>query len=269
MRGEFLDLSGARLYYYAAGTRGAGDPAVFIHGFPTSSHLWSEVIPLVPPGHRVVVIDLLGFGRSDRPGSHGVSAQAHAGRVVAMLDELRIKRACLVGHGLGGGITQLIATQFASRVSHLCLVDSVGLDHWPSVTTPSARACKPFARFLPPPLMTRLLRAEVVRGYVDPARASRSIDLYLRPFDGPEGRNAAAAHIKQLASTDAPQLKAIDTPTEIICGTQDRTIPFSVSQGLKEAIPNSTLSIIQGAGHFTPEESPQQVANAIERLLRR
>ena len=50
MRGEFLDLSGARLYYYAAGTRGVGVPVVFVHGFPTSSHLWSEVVPLMPNG---------------------------------------------------------------------------------------------------------------------------------------------------------------------------------------------------------------------------
>src|SRR6476619_6272310 len=82
VRGEFLDLSGARLYYYAAGTRGAGVPAVFIHGFPTSSHLWNDVIPLIPPGHRLVVLDLLGYGRSDRPGARRVDAQAHAERVV-------------------------------------------------------------------------------------------------------------------------------------------------------------------------------------------
>jgi pimeloyl-ACP methyl ester carboxylesterase len=133
VRGEFLDLSGARLYYYAAGTRGAGVPAVFIHGFPTSSHLWNEVIPLIPPGHRLVVLDLLGYGRSDRPGPRRVDAQAHAERVVEVLDELRISRACIVGHGMGGGVAQLIATQFATRVSHLCLVNSVGFDRWPSV----------------------------------------------------------------------------------------------------------------------------------------
>ncbi len=64
MRGEFLDLSGARLYYYAAGTRGAGVPVVFLHGFATSGHLWADVVPLMPAGHRLVVLDLLGYGRS-------------------------------------------------------------------------------------------------------------------------------------------------------------------------------------------------------------
>ena len=273
MRGEFLDLSGARLYYYAAGTRGAGVPAVFIHGFPTSSHLWNEVIPLIPPGHRLVVLDLLGYGRSDRPGSRRVDAQAHAERVVEVLDELRINRACIVGHGMGGGIAQLIATQFATRVSHLCLVDSVGLDRWPSVATRAARVTAVAARFLPPGMMTRVLRADVVRGYGDPERANRSIDLYLRPFDGPDGRDAAAAHIKGLPGIDtsalAARLSAIAAPTAIVCGQQDRAIPLSVARRLHESIPASTLDVIAGARHFTPEEAPQQVADAIERLLRR
>src|SRR5579872_3541102 len=109
MRGEFLDLSGARIYYYAAGTRGAGEPVVFLHGFPTSGHLWAEVVPLMPAGHRVVVIDLLGYGRSDRPLDRAVDVAGHAGRVIELLDELRIDSACIVGHGIGGGIAQALA----------------------------------------------------------------------------------------------------------------------------------------------------------------
>src|SRR5690348_870952 len=130
MRGEFLDLSGARLYYYAAGTRGVGIPVLFIHGFPTSGHLWSEVVPLMPRGHRIVVLDLLGYGRSDRPLKRAVDVRAHAERVVAFLDELRIQRACVVGHGVGGGIAQSLAIRHPARVSHLCLIDSVAFDRW-------------------------------------------------------------------------------------------------------------------------------------------
>ncbi|HUF30679.1 MAG TPA: alpha/beta fold hydrolase, partial [Gemmatimonadaceae bacterium] len=103
MRGEFLDLDGARLYYYAAGVRGEGEPIVFLHGFPTSSHLWRDVVPLVPPGHRVVVVDLLGFGRSDLPTGRDVSLGGHAQRVLQLLDQLRIERATIVGHDTGGG----------------------------------------------------------------------------------------------------------------------------------------------------------------------
>ena len=45
MRGEFVEVDGARLYYYAAGSRGKGDPLLLLHGFPASSHLWREVVP--------------------------------------------------------------------------------------------------------------------------------------------------------------------------------------------------------------------------------
>jgi pimeloyl-ACP methyl ester carboxylesterase len=64
-------------------------------------------------------------------------------------------------------------------------------------------------------------------------------------------------------------LSSISAPTAIVCGQQDRAIPFSVTQGLHEAIRTSTLNVIAGARHFTPEEAPQQVAEAIDRVLRR
>ena len=81
MRGEFVDIGGARLYYYAVGTRGAGEPIVLLHGFPTSSHIWSRVAPLLPNGHRVVVLDLLGYGRSDRPSGRPLGPRGRQHRV--------------------------------------------------------------------------------------------------------------------------------------------------------------------------------------------
>jgi len=121
MRGEFIDVNGARLYYYAAGSRGVGEPVVFLHGFPTSSHLWTEVVPLVPKGHRVVVVDLLGYGRSDRPAGRDVSVRGHADRIIGLLDALAINYACIVGHDVGGGIAQTMAVRWPTRVSRLML----------------------------------------------------------------------------------------------------------------------------------------------------
>ena len=67
MRGEFVDVGEKRLYYYAAGSRGAGDPVVLLHGFPTSSRLWHALVPDFAPGHRLVIVDLPGFGRRFAP----------------------------------------------------------------------------------------------------------------------------------------------------------------------------------------------------------
>src|SRR5512133_480020 len=272
VRGEFLDLSGARLYYYAAGTRGAGVPVVFIHGFPTSSHLWGDVIPHIPAGHRIVVLDLLGFGRSDRPLTRAVDAQAHAARTVELLDELRINRACIVGHGMGGGIAQILGERYSARVSHLCLVDSVGLDVWPAFTGTLARALTPIARAVPPRALLGAVRADVLRAYSDRERAHHSIDLYLRPFDSAEGRDALVAHVRAVPRRDpavAKELAAIGAPTAIVGGENDRVTPLSIGKGLQQAIPGSTLDVIPGARHFTPEEAPRRIADAIQKLLSR
>src|ERR1700722_18230283 len=108
MRGAFVDRGVTRLYYYAAGTRGAGEPVIFLHGFPASSHLWHGVVREMPEGHRVVVVDLLGFGRSDQPELASLTAPAHADRVRLLMDDLGIEAACVVGHGMGGAIAQAL-----------------------------------------------------------------------------------------------------------------------------------------------------------------
>lgn len=273
MRGEFLDLSGARIYYYAAGTRGAGEPVVFLHGFPTSSHLWAEVVPLMPPGHRVVVIDLLGYGRSDRPLDRAVDVAGHAGRAVELLDELRIERACIVGHGIGGGIAQALAVRYSDRVARLCLIDSVAFDEWPTFAARLARATLPLTRFLPPEVFSAILRRDLAGGYRNPSRVAHSIDQYLRPFVSPEGRDALVAHIRALVSGEttelAKNLGTIRVPTAIMWGQYDRALPLSVAYRLQHAIHGATLDVITEACHFVPEEAPRQVADGIAGLLSR
>ena len=272
MRGEFIDLAGARLYYYAAGTRGAGDPVVFIHGFPTSSHLWADVVPLMPAGHRLVVLDLLGFGRSDRPLGRDLSLRGHAERVLGLMDALGINRACVVGHDVGGGVAQVLATRWPQRVSHLCLVDSIAFDAWPAREVKLARAMLPLTRHLPPAWLLSIVRRDLCRGYMNEERCAGSVDRYVKPFLGPDGRDAFVAHVNALdpAETVAlePRLGGIVCPTAILWGEHDPFLPASVARRLHAAIPGSTLAVLPGIRHFVPEEAPEKVAEAVEKLIR-
>jgi pimeloyl-ACP methyl ester carboxylesterase len=273
MRGEFLDVNGVRLYYYAAGSRGAGEPIVLIHGFPTSGHLWSAVVPLLPAGHRVVVLDLLGFGRSDPARANGAGLRAHADRLVAILDLLGINFACLVGHDIGGGIAQSVAVRFPHRVSRLCLVNSVAFDRWPPRSVKIARAMLPLTRHLPPSWILSVVRADLLRGYTDHEKGSHDIDLYLRPFGDSDGRDALMTHLDALDAAETvaltPRLGAIVSPTAIIWGKDDPFLDVSTAERLRVAIPRSTLEVIPDGRHFTPVESAHRVADAISALLAR
>ena len=273
MRGEFVDVGGVRLYYYAAGTRGVGEPVVFLHGFPTSGHLWSDVVPLVPVGHRVVVVDMLGYGRSDRPLGRPVGIRAHADRVIELMDVLGINYACVVGHDIGGGIAQWLAVRHPQRVSRLCLVDSVAFAGWPTRDVKLARAMLPLTRHLPATWLLSILRTDLLRGYQDHDRGLRSIEQYVRPFASTEGRDAFMEHLLALDSADtvavAARLKEIVAPTAIVWGRHDRFLPPAIGKRLQEAIPGATLEVVPSASHFSPEDAPAKIGDAIAGLLAR
>lgn len=271
MRGEFLDLDGHRLYYYAAGTRGAGEPVLFLHGFPSSSRLWGSVVRAMPGGHRLIVLDQLGYGRSDPPDDAPVSVSAHARRALAVLDALNVPQACVVGHDLGGAVGQWLALNAPQRVSRLALINSVGLDAWPRWRTRVARSLAAVARLLPAPLVAGEAYAALVSGFADREEGRHDLDAFLRPFAQPSGRGALLAHLEAQRSheTAAMALGTLRVPTAIVHGARDPFVPVSLSRRLHAAIPGATLDVIDGARHFTPLDVPDQVAGVVGALLQR
>jgi pimeloyl-ACP methyl ester carboxylesterase len=273
MRGEFIDVGDRRLYYYAAGSRGAGNPILLLHGFPTSGHLWSEVVHLLPKGHRVVVLDLLGYGRSDGPGTADLSLHAHAGRVVGFMDALRITQAIVVGHHLGGGVAQALATQWPDRCSHLGLLHSIGFDVTLTGTLALLRAFRPLSGLLPGAALFRIVHRELERWYADPGRGRHSVDQYLRAFLQPGGHRAFLRHVGAFreaeGATLAAALGAIRIPVAILAGRADRVVPSSVAIRLQKTVSGATLDFIEDGRHFSPEEAPERVADVIADLIAR
>jgi 2-hydroxymuconate-semialdehyde hydrolase len=274
MRGEFVDVGAARLYYYAAGTRGAGDPLILMHGLFTSSHLWAGVVACLPLGHRTVILDHLGHGRSDPPPRGAdLGIAGHAARTVALLDALGVRRACLVGHGLGAEVAQLVAIRHPDRVTRLALINGAALGGERAVATRLLRALIPSAGALPGPLLLGALRRRLASGYVDGARATRAIEHYIRPFSTAPGREVIVAQLKALAEEDdaalAEGLEQIGVPTVVATGDNDPIATPTIAEALAARIPGATMESIGPVGHYAPDESPENTMRAIRRLLER
>lgn len=267
-----MDVGGRRLYYYAAGTRGDGVPVILLHGFPTSSRLWHAVVRDFPPGHRLVVCDLPGYGRSEA-GPEDLDCAALADAVMGLLDDLRIARACLVGHGIGGGIAQTVAVRAPARVSHLALVDSAAFGAAPRHMARLARAFLPVARRLPPGLLAGLVQGSVRSGFGDPERSRLTLDTCLHAFTTAAGRDQLARHLRMLGRCDTgaitPRLAALAIPTAIIWGADDPFYPVALAHRLRAALPHATLDVVPGARHFLPEDAPERVLASIGALLQR
>lgn len=271
-----MDVGGTRLYYYAAGTRGGGDPVLFLHGFPGSSHGWRLMTPLMPEGRRLVIVDLMGCGRSDGParslGPDGTVA-AHAGLIRRLMDDLQLTRAAIVGHGLGALIAQSIALDDPGSVSALCLMSCAAFDAGPGRLARLARLSRPFSGALSPSLIAGLVHGSAIRGYADRDEGRRSLDLSLRVYPTRLGNAALFSHLGAMRDPGVSALSArlgeLDLPVSIIWGEDDPFLARAIGERLRATIRGATLDVIPGAMHFVAEDAPEQCARAVTKLLNR
>src|SRR5438093_6192078 len=118
----FVTVYGAKIHYAEAGN---GNPVILIHGLADDATVWDSVIPALSARFRVIALDQIGFGRSDKPLlSYRVSTFVDF--LDGFLNELKIERASLVGNSFGGWIAAAFTLAHPERVEHLVLCDAAG-----------------------------------------------------------------------------------------------------------------------------------------------
>jgi pimeloyl-ACP methyl ester carboxylesterase len=261
-------VDGVRLAYR---DRGTGDPVVFVHGTPSSSHEWRDVVPHVEAaGYRVITYDLLGYGQSERPLDRDTSVGAQTELLVGLLDALGIGSAALVTHDIGGAVGQRMAVLHPERVRRLLLADSVSFDSWPSETWQKiiAEGLDDLAR-LPADEFTDVLTRQLAMTVADEERMSGdALAAFLAPHRTAVGRASFAVH--QVAHYDpryteeiSDRLGGITVPVRLLWGQEDRWQPTCWAERLAAAIPHAELVVVPGAGHFVMEDDPERVTREV------
>lgn len=255
-----------------------GPPVVLIHGTPSSSVIWREVVAqLAAAGHHVLVFDLLGYGASERPADAGVdtSVSAQVDVVRAVLDTHGVESAHVVAHDLGGGIAQRLGILHADRMRSLVLIDSVSFDSWPSERTQQQMRAGLEALIAAPPDDHRAhVREWLLSAVVDDAAlVDGALNHYLDIVSGPVGQASFYQH--QVAHYDprhtaeltdrVPELGRL--PVHLIWGERDSWQRIEWAHRLRDAIPGATLHVVADAGHFVLEEAPDAVATELLRFL--
>lgn len=288
MRGEFVDLGGVRLYCYAFGHRGAGHPIVLVHGAFTSSHLWQDVLPRLPQGHRVLVLDLLGHGRSDPPGvGPGASAMtvaAHAARLDQLLDVMGVQEVMLVGHGMGAAVAARVAHERPARVAHLMLMNPALLAPRDDEAPHNRRvrrvaALVPLWRRLSPTWLASALHHALLPGFAHRDVGARSLDVYLKPVRQRDGRDAVCAQLVALRHSRGDTVGALGPgallcPTALVLGADDPFLGGARADRLETALraaASGQLSVhtLPGVAHMAPEEAPDRLGTLVGELLTR
>jgi pimeloyl-ACP methyl ester carboxylesterase len=284
MRGEFVDLHGVRLYCYAFGQRGSGQPIVLVHGGFTSSSLWQDLLPRLPKGHRVLVLDLLGHGRSDPAGTARMTAAAHAERVRQLLDVMGMRELLLVGHGLGTAVAARVAHAERTRVTRLMLVNPAMLSAGSRGRISNGRlrrvaALVPLWQRLDPAWLASALHHALLPCFAHRDVGARALDVYLKPFRRPEGRDSACAQLRALRESDADaaevlQAGGLPCPTSLVLGSDDPYLDSARAEALTDTLRRATddrLSVHQlpGVRHMAPGEAPDRLGTLVGELLAR
>jgi pimeloyl-ACP methyl ester carboxylesterase len=261
--GSEVELTSGVATYTEAG---AGDPVILLHGvaYTSGGHDWFLAVDELARSHRVLALDLLGWGRGDRL-EHPYSFARLVDFVREFQDALGLGRTSVVGHSMGGWLASLLAYESPQRVDRLVLVGSGGT---------AQRTLHSMAAFEPPALSdvvaslqakNRRLSAEVVAGWaryaygnVQRPDALPSYRALLSHMNEPENRSSYNTRRR---------LPLIAAPTLIMWGDDDQVNDVEMARLSAKLVPGAELEIIPGAGHFLPIEKPERFASRVAAFL--
>ena len=274
---SYAAVNGKQMAYHDSGS---GDPVVFLHGNPTSSYLWRNIVPHVRPHARVVAPDLIGQGDSDKLDDTGPDSYRfveHREYLDGLLDQLDLGDSItFVIHDWGSALGFDWANRHRNRVAGLCYMEAIvrpmSWAEWPEA------AAGIFQGFRSPAgeemVITKNLFVEaVLPGSIQRKLSDEEMNEYRRPFVEPEHRRPTLTWPRQipiegepadvtqivtdygewLAGSDVPKLLVNADPGAILTGPQ---LEYC------RTWPNQTEVTVAG-NHFCQEDSPDEIGQAI------
>ena len=272
---RLLDVEGVPTYAVDAGE---GPPVLLIHGYGDSADGWRRVVPGLLGRHRVVAIDVPPFGRSGDPDVPRL-IDFYADFFPALLDELEIDRATVIGHSLGGAIALHLTLGHPERVERLGLVAPAGLGKsppwWWHAIAGYGRAWKTLLS-IPSPLtpvlirqgMTRFLDSRLVH---DPRQMRETIDHLVSMHSAPRdfdrllaaGRCCLDSYTGNLLEDSA----AIRIPLFMVWGRRDGLVPAEHAASFAELHPNAQVHVFDDCGHYPQIELPARFNRLLHRWM--
>jgi pimeloyl-ACP methyl ester carboxylesterase len=244
-------------------------PLVLLHGIGADRGEWALTLPLFARARRVLAMDLLGHGRSDKPAGEGVEYRIRllANAVVDAIEALpdRPERVDLLGHSLGGAVALDLVRRFPRLVRRLVLVDAAGQPVEETIDVLAASLA-----FVPGSFgdARRLLATSVNSRLLGHPLVALAAVLY-------KGRRKNRPQLMKLVASMAAgedalkprDLSRISNETLVLWGDRDRIFPLAAGRRLARGLPNARLEILPRCGHVPPTERPVALARRVIAFL--
>lgn len=264
---------------------GSGSPIVLVHGTPTWSFEWRHVIADLAPRHRVVAIDHLGFGLSERPAHAHYAPEAHAARFAHFMDARceafgakgPADAITLVIHDFGGPIALDWALEHLHAIRRIIVVNSWmwSFTDDPLMSKRAAMIDNAFGRLLYRAANVSL-RVIMPSAYADRRRLTRAIHAqYLAPFTDAASRERVLFALAHALRASAPFFDTLfarcerlaQVPVDIVWGLRDSAFPPAMLERWRAICPHAIVHEMAESGHWPHEEQPEDFVRMLRRIL--
>lgn len=271
---NYYPVNGQQLHYI---DEGEGDTLLFIHGTPSWSFEYRNVIQRLKTDFRCIAIDHIGFGLSDKPEEYDYTPLNHSKTLERFILDRDLQNLTLVVHDFGGPIGLNFAIDHPDRVDRLVILNSW---LWSSKNDPGfAKMSKLLKSPLLPFLYKQLNfspRVILPRSYGDHKPGRRLLKQYTKPFAGSKQRNGVLAFARSLLK-DQPWFEELwnrketisHKPTLLLWGMKDPVIPPKNLARFEAGFSDSTTVKFNTSGHFPQDEEPEKVAEAIRTFVQK
>jgi len=244
--------------------KGSGEPLILLHAFPLDGRMWLAQRDELAGSARIIVPDLRGFGRlAELPPAQSIDD--YADDVIALLDELRIDRATVVGLSMGGYVALALARRDPLRLARLGLADTRSLADSPEGRKGRDQNIALVKNEGVPPLVERLLPKLL--------SANASADVIERARSLGNSQKVAGVAAALAAMRDRPDstglLAGLHIPATVIVGEADSISPPDEARAMVALLPRAEVEVVPGVGHLSNLEAPAAFSTAIRRLLAR
>jgi len=276
---KYIDVLGSRMHYVE---EGSGDPVLFLHGNPTSSYLWRNIIPHISPIGRCIAPDLIGMGKSDKPDlDYGFFD--HARYVDGFIEALGLRDITLVIHDWGSALGFHYARRNEANVKGIAFMEAivrpVTWDEWPEQARQMFQTFRTpgtgeqmimeqnmFVEAVLPGAILRKLSPEEMDRYREPYPTPASRKPLWRwpneiPIDGqpPNVRDAVQAYSEWLGRSQTPKLLLYVQPGAIL---------RNLVGWCRQSIANLKAVEVGPGAHFLQEDDPHGIGEAIAAWMR-
>jgi pimeloyl-ACP methyl ester carboxylesterase len=263
---KMAQVEGVRLAYRELGD---GPPVLLLHGWPTSSFLWREIMRPIARANRVVALDLPGLGASDKPVGIRYSFEFFDRALDLFLAHLGIDQLGLAVHDLGGPVGLHWALDRPRRLTKLALLNTLVYPEFSEAVKEFVRACAT------PELREKItspsgLESIMRDGFADPAKLSTEVlGAVQEPFRTAEARRALADAGIGLSRKGfvqiARHLSTLRVPVRVVYGARDRLLPdvAETMARVKIDLPQADVTVLPDCGHFLQEEAPAEVGEVL------